>query len=272
MTAATRPLAIDPRIKARRDDVEQAALRKRAQRWLIALIILLVFCACAAASQSTLLDVDRILIHGATTTSPQRVAELSGVTLHEPLTSLDLDAAASAIATIPTVDEVTVRRSWNGTVSVNITERLPVAQFRMPDQSSVIVDADGHVLAVDALARPGLPVVEGVVVSTTAGHWLGDEALNMASIAAALPADVARASRTLRAEPDGLRLLLDGAPGDSTAASGGEVLLGDGRQLSEKFWAVRAFLHGVDLQCLETLDVRAPSVPVVVRQESCLSA
>jgi len=270
MTAATRPLTIDPRIKARRDDVEQAALRKRAQRWLTALIILLVFCAAAAASQSTLLDVDRILIHGATTTSPQQVAELSGVTLKTPLTSLDLDAAAEAIATLPTVEEVTVRRSWNGTVSVNIVERMPIAQFLMPDHSSIIVDADGRVLAVDALARDGLPVVEGLVASTVAGQWLDSEAVNLATIAAALPEDVARASRTLRAEPDGLRLLLGAVPGDSSTSSG-EVLLGDGRQLSEKFWAVRAFLHGVDLQCLETLDVRAPSVPVVVRDESCLS-
>lgn len=271
MTAATRPLAIDPRIKARRDGVEQANLRKRAQRWLVALIILLLFCAGAAASQSTLLDVDRILIHGAATTSPQSVAELSGVTLHEPLVSLDLGAAAEAIATLPTVDEVTVRRSWNGTVSVNIVERVAAAQFLMPDQSSVIVDSDGRVLAVDAVTRDGLPIVEGLVVSTTAGQWLDTEAVSLAAIAAALPDDVARASRTLRAEADGLRLLLGAAPGDVNNA-GGEVLLGDGRQLSEKFWAVRAFLHGVDLRCLETLDVRAPSVPVVVRHESCLSA
>jgi len=271
MTAATRPLAIDPRIKARRDDVEQAALRKRAQRWLLALIILLVFCAGAAASQSTLLDVDRIVIHGATTTSPQQVAELSGVTLHEPLTSLDLGAAATAIATLPTVDEVTVRRNWNGTVSVNIVERRAVAQFLLPDTSSVVVDGEGRVLSVDAAVREGLPIVEGLTVATSAGQWLDSDGVNLASIAAALPADVARASRTLRADPDGLRLLLGAAPGD-LSSEGGQVLLGDGRQLSEKFWAVRAFLHGVDLECLATLDVRAPSVPVVVRHESCQSA
>lgn len=271
MTAATRPLTIDPRIKARRDDVEQALLRKRAQRWLLALIILLLFCAGAAASQSTLLDVDRIVIHGVSSTSPQQVAELSGVTLHEPLFSLDLGAAATAIATLPTVEEVSVRRNWNGTVSVNIVERAAAAQFLLPDQSSVIVDGAGRVLSVETFTRADLPVVEGLTMSTEAGRWVDAEALSLVSIAAALPPDVARASQTLRAESDGLHLLLTADPADPTV-HGGEVLLGDGRQLSEKFWAVRAFLHGVDLQCLATLDVRAPSVPVVVRDESCLLA
>jgi hypothetical protein len=52
-------------------------------------------------------------------------------------------------------------------------------------------------------------------------------------------------------------------------ADGGRVELGDDRQLDLKVEAFRTVVARVDLRCLDTIDLRVPTHPVVTRITSC---
>lgn len=289
--SSARAVRMDPRISARREAVEQEALRKRGRQWLAALLIVLAFAAGVAALQSSLLDVDRIVVHGALVTSPEQVAAVSEVVIAEPLYTVDLDRAVQAIATLPLVDEVQAQRSWNGSVSIEISERDAVAQIST-ESGLVIVDAAGRVLSVEPELHPTLPRIDGLELATAPGRWVDDDVVALTAIATALPEDVAIATDAIVLGESGVELRIvrraqnqlgavravsnDGAADltDAAEVAGPDVqfsrvLLGDDRELAEKFWSIRAFLFGVDVACFATLDVRAPSVPVLTRHESC---
>ena len=294
-----------PKFRERRAEVEDQTQRSR-QRKLIVLAGLIALGLLGwAATQSALLDVDEVRIVGAERTSAEYLRDVAGVELGTPVLGLDTNTIEERLALLPEVAAVTVASNWGGLVTVEITERLPVARIESADGTAVI-GGDGLVLEIieriplgggtglsdtglsdaglsDAgLSNTGLtnpdevgdpvpleplppeidvlPEIAGAMFSTDRGRQIPDVLDDALRVAAVLPADISSVTDRIEITVDSLVLRVVG---------GGDIALGDARDLDAKFDAVRAFLAQVDLSCLDTLNVRAPSVPVIRRTPNC---
>lgn len=252
-----------PRIAQRRADVSEAArsIERRRRRTLWgALGISILLLSGYLMTRSEYLDVDEIAVSGAVRTPAASVLDAAAVRKGQPLIGLDLSAARARIARLPWVDEVYSTRNWDGSVRFVVSERAPLAAVAMPG-AWVVVDDEGRVLALRAdLDESLVPVVGLNVVDATAGDWLTEAHLDAIRVAAALDEPARSAVRSVEVTPDGYVLDLH-IPG--------HVLLGSGDDLEAKLLAVTTFLDKVNLRCLDSLDVRAASTPVLTRGDSC---
>ena len=294
-----------PKFRERRAEVEDQTQHSR-QRKLIVLAGLIALGLLGwAATQSALLDVDEVRIVGAERTSAAYLRNVAGVELGTPVLGLDTNTIEERLALLPEVAAVTVASNWGGLVTVEITERLPVARIESADGTAVIA-GDGLVLEIieriplgggtglsdtglsdtglstTGLSTTGLsntdevgdpvpleplppeidvlPEIAGAMFSTDRGRQIPDVLDDALRVAAVLPADISSVTDRIEITVDSLVLRVVG---------GGDIALGDARDLDAKFDAVRAFLAQVDLSCLDTLNVRAPSVPVIRRTPNC---
>jgi len=252
----TATLSIDPRIEARRREVQRENDRTRMRRFAIGAAVAAVLVAAAAATRSPLLDVDEVELVGAQHTSLEEVLVASGISVGDPMLELDLDGARSRIAALPWVESVRTDRDWPGRVSFVITERDPAAQVALGDGWAV-VDEDGRVLEVRPEAAAALTAIEGAAGSEEPGGWLASDALELVALAGSLEPVVAdRVTAVGRTETGGLYLDLN---------NNATVRVGTIDDLSPKLLSVRTVLEQVALDCLAVLDVRVPTVPVITR-------
>lgn len=259
-----------PKISERRAQVEDQTQRSRKRRLmgLVALVVLLLLAV--ASTQSALLDVDEVRIVGAQRASTDFLRAASDVDLGTPLLGLNTREIEERLLVLPEVQAVAASSSWRGVVTVEITERLPVARIESSD-GTVVIAADGLVLSVidrvsEAELAPlpadieALPEIAGAMFTSERGEVVPEVLTDALTVATELPDDIASITERIDITVDSLVLSTPG---------GGAISLGDARDLDQKFEAVRAFLAQVDLSCLETLNVRAPSVPVIRRGAGC---
>ena len=294
-----------PKFRERRAEVEDQTQRSRHRKLIVLAGLIALGLLGWAATQSALLDVDEVRIVGAERTSAEYLRDVAGVELGTPVLGLDTNTIEEQLALLPEVAAVTVASNWGGLVTVEIAERLPVARIESADGTAVI-GGDGLVLEVieriplgggtglsdmglsdaglsDAgLSNTGLtnpdevgdpvpleplppeidvlPEIAGAMFSTDRGRQIPDVLDDALRVAAVIPADISSVTDRIEITVDSLVLRVVG---------GGDIALGDARDLDAKFDAVRAFLAQVDLSCLDTLNVRAPSVPVIRRTPNC---
>ena len=289
-----------PKFRERRAEVEDQTQRSRQRRLIVLAGLIALGLLGWAATQSALLDVDEVRIVGAERTSAAYLRDVAGVELGTPVLGLDTNTIEERLALLPEVAAVTVASNWGGLVTVEITERLPVARIESADGTAVIA-GDGLVLEIieriplgggtglsdtglsttglsdtglsntDEVGDPApleplppeidvLPEIAGAMFSTDRGRQIPDVLDDALRVAAVLPADISSVTDRIEITVDSLVLKVVG---------GGDIALGDARDLDAKFDAVRAFLAQVDLSCLDTLNVRAPSVPVIRRTPNC---
>ena len=241
-----------PRIAQRRAAVDAAErvreTRRRRFLWLTLAVAMTLVCG-YLATQSEMLDVDRLEVTGANRTNTAEIISAAGIRTGEPLVGLDLAAARTRIARLPWVKEVYSTRSWDGVVSFTVTER------------SAVVEESGRVLSVGpSISEAAIPILGLNVAHAAPGDWLNLEQRAAVAVAGALYEPVTSAVRAIEVRPDGYALDLHGS---------GHVLLGDAGRMPAKVLAVHTFIERVDLRCLETLDVSAPGNPVLTRRNPC---
>ena len=258
MTASTTALA-HPKIRERLEAVEDEQVRRRARKFIALGVLALLALAAFGVTRSPLLDVDEVRVIGATTTGPNALRVVAGIEPGAPLLGLDLEAAEARLLALPEVASVSSNRTWDGLVTLEVLERRRVANITTADGTLVVAD-DGMVVSMDEYADPMLPRIAGAMFSTPVGGLVPVELADGVATAAALPSDIARVTDHIRVGSDTVSLVLVG---------GGIAEMGDARELDAKFDALRAFLAQVNLGCLESLDVRAPGVPVLARSAGC---
>ncbi|MFN3217098.1 MAG: cell division protein FtsQ/DivIB [Acidimicrobiales bacterium] len=269
-------IPMDPRLRARRIEVMRLQGRRRL-RLVVTLVVATVALVVGwwLVTASPLLDVDEIEVRGLERTPVDAVIAQADIARGEALVEVDLPAAEQAVAALPWVDEVHSRRSVFGTVTIEVTEREPVAA--VPGATGwLLVDRDGRVLeAVDSFDA-GLAVVDGVRWNVAPGGWIGEGALGAIDIASSLPTRLRSQVASIH-DPGAAGTGSAGSDGAAGAEAGLElVLFGGGRvqigsptELSEKYVATMSVLAQVSTRCLDRLDVRAPSVPVLTRVPDC---
>ena len=251
------PARVHPRMRSRSIAVRRDQGKRRLKRAAIALGVVAALVAAAAATQTALLDVDRVRIDGVAHTSAADVRRVARIGVGDAMIAVDADRVAGRIEDLPWVAQATVSRRWPGTIEIHVTERQPLATVGLSEGRVALVDADGRVLEVTDRPPSGLPEVTGVSGRVAAGERLGraprDALAVLRALGERLPGVVTTVSSDL----------------DATLASGGEIRFGSTADLDDKIVAVETVLTQVDTACLELLDVRVPGSPALTRHQRC---
>ena len=211
--ARLRPPRLTPRISA-------AALGA-------ALVAVLAGAAVWAFFFSSWLSAQDVSVTGSSAVLSSDVQRAAAVSLGTPLARLDLDGIRARVQDIPEVRSAVVSRDWPHTVSIHIVERQPVAVVKR-NGTWWSVDDDGHLFGDSPRRRPGLPML---VVPLLEGS---DSLTEAASVAAALPSDLRRATGRLSATSmDSVTLHLRGHR---------EVMWGSAADSDRKVEVLRALL------------------------------
>lgn len=277
MTAPTgeRRLGVDPRLRARRQDVLRQQGRRRLHRVQFAAAVLAAGGVGWAVAASPLLDVDRVIVRGLEHGRIEDVEAAAGIEKGSPLVTVDLERVRSAAESVAWVAAADVSRSWPATVLVSVTERRPSAIALMPNGTTgVLVDGDRQLALIDEavtdVERLGdLPLVVGAVVEARPGAPLDVAAAGAVDLAGLLRREVLSG-----AVPDGqmIQISVD-VQGELNVAFLVEgdvatlVLFGPARDLSHKARTLTALLRSDSLDAFDgaVIDVRVASAPVVTR-------
>ena len=108
---------------------------------------------------SAWLGVDDVEVTGVPGPEAQAVARLVQVPVGTPLARVDTDAVGARVRERVTVAEVSVRRSWPGTLTVEVVPRSAALVVRNPQGRLEVVDAEGVTFGTVRAAPKGVPVV-----------------------------------------------------------------------------------------------------------------
>lgn len=239
-------------MRARRIAVARAAGRRRLRRIVWFLGLATVVGVGFGLTRTALLDVDRVRVTGIDRVPLRTVLEVSGVSIGEPMTDVSLGEAAEAIESLSWVREASVERSWPGTISIDVSERVPVAVVTDGD-THALVDADGAVMGVVESAPESLVRIE---MDTTArvGSLLPVELRPGLTVAQRLTPE-------LRSQVDSVRAA-DGGQVELGLSSGTRVRLGTVGEMTAKLVSLQTILDHLD-QPVGLIDVRVPATPMV---------
>ena len=209
-----------------------------------------------AATRSELLDVDevQVVLTGDGPLTAAEVVEVAGVSTGAPMVTVDLDALAARVRGLAYAAEVVVERDWPSTVRVWVVARLPVVSAVEPKGRIALLDAGGIVLEHVARTDPLLPTIrvdrfgEPGSLVTRIGPLL--------HAAEAVSPDLGAWILALSPAGHGVRAEMVG---------GVMVDLGLGEDYVDEMRSLATVLTWVELRCLESINVRIPQNPVVVR-------
>ncbi len=254
---ATRSAPSKDRFRARRLAAERSAGMKRLRVVLGLTLVSTAAVAVIGFINSSMFDVDEIIVVGNDRSDPHLIVEASGVTVGQALLEVDLDTAADEIQLVPWVGTASVRRSWSGSIEIEVTERGPSAAISAGD-GYALVDDHGRQLELVEERPEGFMAVSGIEGSGVAGEPAPSEAMPVVALLDALPPDVESQFDEVTIENGELFLEL---------AVGGRANFGDGSDLGAKLQSLETMLARVDLTCVNTIDVRVPAAPVLTRTD-----
>jgi hypothetical protein len=255
----------DPRIQARRVTVARQRGRRRRRRILAALAVALVLAAATATVHSSLFGARHVRLSGAPEVASSSVIAAAGLRGDPPLVDLDPAAIAARVERLPWVLTAVVKLVWPSTVSIHMTERIPVAAVAVPDTSGsyAICDVTGRVLEILRRHPPSLPIV------ALAGSAAGEPGVPGSSlprrdrleleVAATMPESMVRATTDVSGSSEGAVVQLT----DHLTA-----IIGDAAGLSQKFVSLATVLAHGHLSGLSGIDLRVSAAPVLIPKGS----
>jgi POTRA domain, FtsQ-type len=253
-TAPTPP--VDPRIQARRDQVDQERTRRRRRRLVVAAVVAVLAATAWFVTHGPFLDVDRIAAVGTPNVPVSQVVETAGIRSGQHLVEVDEGAARARLRALPWVADAKVSVGWDGTARLSVTERVPVVAVVDGPNRWTLADAKGRALASVGAVPPGVIPVAGVASvapGTTFGSGL-DAPLDL----------VARLTPGLRTRVASIVVGKDGAIG-MTLDPEGVVLLCQPTALGQKLSTLTTFFAHVDDRGLATVDACIPGSLDVTR-------
>lgn len=133
---------------------------KKTWKWLIAsAVVVLAIAAVWLFAFSNVFAVKDVSVVGAEGNLADVVLAAGAVPVGEPLATLDANAIAERIRTVPQVASVEVRRGWPNAVVLAVEQRVPVAVART-STGLMLVDVTGTPFEQVASAPPGLLTIE----------------------------------------------------------------------------------------------------------------
>ncbi|MCH8919127.1 MAG: FtsQ-type POTRA domain-containing protein [Chloroflexi bacterium] len=141
---------------------EKAERRRRRLRWRRTFIVLALLAAVAGAVvlyRSPLLRVQEVQVVNATSTSPERIAELADLE-GASMFNTPLDEAEARIVALPLVKGVHAQRRWPNKVRIEVIERTPWGYWNLAG-TSYVIDSEGVILP-NVKPPKGAPVIHDV--------------------------------------------------------------------------------------------------------------
>lgn len=225
------------------------ASKRKKKMWLFLVPVIVIFGGVLIwliwfSSVFAVKDVQVVDSAGGTLSADQiaQVQATANIPLNQPIARLDTDTAAQAVANLPWVSSVEVRRGWPNEVVVALDLRIPLARVKGlgPSQG---VDAQGIIF--DSLNVNGLPLIEAT----------GAPLVSAVEVVATLPADLAQKVVRIRAESiDSIELDLK---------SGATVRWGSADEPEFKAAVLEALL----LRRAQIYDVSAPELPTTTNEK-----
>ena len=220
-------------------------------------LVVIVLLGLYSATQSELLDVDEIevFITGGNQISSNEIIELSGISLSQPMISVDSDEAKSLVMSNPWIEEVEINKEWPSAISIWVDLRQAFAYAVTLEGVSATIDEKGTVLKlsksdasddlvsllVEELAEPGNKI-------------LGIEMLLAAT--EAITPDLKEWIKIISPTASGVRAELQGSV---------FVDLGIAEDFSTSMTDLKAVLGQVELMCIQSIDVSVRENPIVER-------
>lgn len=254
--------AVDPRMRARRIEVQREAGRKRLRRAGIAGAVVAVAVGAWGIAMTPLLDVDRVTVTGAAHTGDRAVQFATRIRRGDPMITVRLGASATRVAALPWVQTVEVTRTWPGTVRVKVAERSPAAAVPATNNGWVLLDAEGRELASAPSPPAGLLRLELPAIAPEPGKTIAADARAALALAATIPESLRGRIASLRPGPDGT---VEGTVVLRNNAQA-NLLLGTPTQTAAKWLALLTVLDDADPAKLAQIDVRVPSAPALTRR------
>ncbi len=243
------------RFQARRMAAERSEGMKRLRIVLGLTLVSTTAIGVIGFLNSSMFDVDEVTVTGAERSDPALIMESSGIELGQALLEVDLDRAVEQVQLVPWVGTVDVNRRWNGSISIAVTERGP-SMVLDAGSGFALVDDHGRQLEIVNARPDGYMPVRGIEGSGVAGDMVPPEALPVIALLDALPPEVEDQVSGVRMADGQVYLEL---------VVGGRANFGDGSDLGPKLQSFETMLAKVDLRCVDTIDVRVPSAPVLTR-------
>jgi cell division protein FtsQ len=240
---------IDPRIEARRTEVQREFGRKRLRVLVIVAVVVVTVIGTYLTVESPILDVDRVDVTGAVHIPAERVRRTAGIEHGRALLRVDIGAVARRVEQLPWVADAHVKRDLPGTLRIDVDEAEPVAYVRSRG-SLAVIGADGRVVA--WAARPPAGAVEIVGVRRVPKRNGLLSPAGTTRVLTEMPTEIASHVRLLALRPDTVVLVLDV----------GEIRLGSVADLDAKFAAAVAVMHDYAGAPFEYIDVTGPLNPV----------
>jgi cell division protein FtsQ len=232
----------EPRVAERLRAVRR---ERRSRRLLRAGAILAPVAVATACVFSPVLDVDEVRVTGNRQLTTARALDIAGVRPGSRMVALDTAAIAQRFADTPVVRRVTVRRSWPGTVTIEVVERQPAIGVASAGRVAVY-DADGVEIGTGA-QPPGVPMLR-----LASGGRAGPDVVAAAvTVIRALPKEVRQYVVTFTASSvDDLTL---------TLRDGATVVWGSRERSADKARVLTALLP----RRARRYDVRSPDRPAL---------
>lgn len=250
---------VDERIAARRAEVRDERRRRRLRRTVLVATLLVLVVVGVLVERSSLVALAEVQVRGTTRLEPATVRRAADLELGTSTLRLPLDAARSRVEALPLVGSADVHRVDPLTVRIEVVEREPAAVVRRGDRA-VLVDREGVVVA--SGQEPGLPVIRmdgGQLPAPGERIGRAPAAANAHAALSQLPGPLRSLVATYVAR--GVDEL------DLELVSGTTVRFGRAVRVAEKARALGAVIEDLDGRAVATIDVRAPSRPVVLPEE-----
>jgi cell division protein FtsQ len=250
---AASPLAVDPRIHARRIEVEREHDRRRTRLLLAALSLLIVAGGALLVVRSPFLDVDHIVVTGVPQGRAAAIVAASGVHRRDPLLLVSTGAIARRIDQVPGIGSAEVTRDFSGTVRIHV-QQLGIALWaRKPGGGVVLIGYDGRVQRAAPTPPPNVIELRGLAKVPATGGRIAVGSVT--GVMSEFPRNFAQRVGAISASSaNDVRVYL---------VVGGEVRLGDLTLLRSKGTVAESVLERID--CAVTyVDVSSVANPVAM--------
>jgi cell division protein FtsQ len=249
--------SVDPRIQARRDQVDRERAQRRRRRTVVAGLVVATLGLAWLVVHSPLLAVRRVEVTGTPHVPPAEVRRVAGIATGQHLVGLDAGAARARLLALPWVADARVRVDWGGTVRMSVTERRPVAAVAVGPARWMLVDASGRALGLQPAVPAGLMPVRTPPGSARPGAAFGPAVREALEVTTALRAGLrSRVTAVVVGSDASLSLGLRPT---------GVVHLCSPDQLTEKLAALTTVFAHVDDQQIAVVDACIPDLTRITR-------
>jgi cell division protein FtsQ len=247
---------IHPHFARRKFEVNKSQGRRRLYIATSILAIPAIFVTVVLILHTSLFSVRTVVVHGAVETPSSAIVTAAGLDSSPPLIDVNPIAVAAMVERLPWVAHAAVSRNWPRQVTIEVTERVAIAEANVAKRSWELFDSSGRALGYRTSRVAGLIEVQ----RTSSMPKPGSQAIGAVNgeimVADALPLSLIHETGLVG---DNAKVGLVAHLPDGTIA-----IFGSTTSLGQKMNAlVTIFANKVSLAGIASVNLTVPSSPIL---------